>query len=318
MPPSLPSTLSRRAVQQTVSASSIASLTRAFSSTTLCQTNKIPPESPLFINVPTPPMSQAVEDNRPDRFAKKGRLPMPRRIFKRKTYELPKTSPVFLAKSAPLPSNAKSQQPPGSEVEARRREMADMRRRNLSEGIEQLWKRRQETNRERYDRHEKNRRRNVHAMKAPQRADERFTETTIPASVLQTHVPLDPLRMEHALQSKARTEALAARKSEDRKDSIQKLYMSARSFIIDEAALQEEVDRVFRPDTFTSGSTATGTTPTNAWDLWGTPTTVRDMIGEVSRTDSRVLASMQDEGSRTSKRQTKVAEELTGGPMNDA
>jgi hypothetical protein len=318
MPPTLPSALSRRAVQQTVSASSIASLTRAFSSTSLCQANKIPPESPLFINVPTPPMSQAIEDKRPDRFAKKGHLPMPRRIFKRRTYELPKTSPVFLAKSAPLPTSAKSQQPPGSETEARRREMADMRRRNLSEGIEQLWKRRQETERSRREHHEKKRRRNLHAMKAPQRADERFTETTIPASVLQTDVPLDPLRFKHALEAKARTEALAARRSEDRKDALQKLYMSARSFIVDERSLQDEVDRLFRPDTFTSGSTATGTTPTNAWDLWGNPTTVREMIADVSRQDSRVLASMQDEGSRTSKRQTKVAEELTGGPMNDA
>ncbi|KAI4597173.1 hypothetical protein KJ359_004685 [Pestalotiopsis sp. 9143b] len=314
MPPTLPSTLSRRVVQHT----SMGSLTRAFASTSLCQANKIPPESPLFINVPTPPMSQSVEDNRPDRFAQKGHLPMPRRIFKRRTYELPKTSPVFLAKSAPLPTNAKSQQPPTSEHEARRREMAEMRRRNLGEGIEELWKRRVSTDRARRAHHDKKQRRNTHAMNAPQRADERFTETTIPASVLQTHVPLDPMRLEHALEARARTEARAARRSEDRKDAIQKLYMSARSFIVDERALQDEVDRVFRPDTFTSGSTATGTTPVNAWDLWGNPVTVREMIGEVGRTDGRVLSSLQDEGNRTSKRQTKVAEELTGGPMNDA
>ncbi|KAK6062863.1 hypothetical protein SCUP234_06799 [Seiridium cupressi] len=317
MPPAIPSSLSRSAAQS-ASPASIASLSRAFSCTSLRQSTKIPPESPLFINVPTPPLSQAVEDKRPDRFAKKGHLPLPRRIFKRRTYELPKTSPVFLSKSAPLPSNEKSQLPPTSEHEARRREMAEMRRKNLTEGIEELWKRRKTTEKERRKHREAKQFHHRNAMNAPQRHDEAFTETTIPASVLQTKVPQDPLRFEHGLQSKARTEAIMARKSQDRKDALQKLYMSARSFIVDEKALEREVDKVFRPDAFTSGSTATGATPTNAWDLWGSPVTVRAMMGNVLRTDNTVIGASREESSRASQRQTKVAEELTGGPMDDA
>lgn len=317
MPPIIPSALSRRAVQ-CPAASSVTSLTRAFSSTSLRQSNKIPPESPLFINVPTPPLSQAVEDSYPDRFAKKGHLPLPRRIFKRRTDEVPKTSPLFLAKTVPEPTNAKALLPPTSEHEARRRSMAEMRRKNLTEGIDSLWQRRKDTEKARQQHTKAKQWHHRNAMNAPQRDDEAFTETTIPASVLQTHVPQDPLRFERGLQSKARTEAVAARKSQDRKDALQKLYMSARSFIVDEKALYAEVDRLFRPDTFTSGVSSTGTTPTNAWDLWGSPTTVREMMGDVMRTDSRVLNNMQDESSRTSKRQIKVAEELTGGPMDDA
>lgn len=243
---------------------------------------------------------------------------MPRRIFKRRTYEIPKTDPVFLSKSAPLPTNEKSQMPPTSEHEARRRSMADMRRKNLTEGIEELWKRRTETEKARRNRRAAKQSHHRNAMNAPQREDEAFTESSIPASVLQTEVPRDPLRFEHSLQSKARTEAIMARKSQDRKDSLQKLYMSARSFIVDEKALEKEVDRVFRPDTFTGGATSTGTTATNAWDLWGSPVTVRDLMGDVLRTDNRVMNAFQEESSRTSKRQTKVAEELTGGPMDDA
>ncbi|KAH6657947.1 hypothetical protein BKA67DRAFT_202829 [Truncatella angustata] len=317
MPPTIPAALSRRAAQST-SASSVTSLTRAFSCTSIHQSTKIPPESPLFINVPTPPLSQAVEDKRPDRFAKKGHLPLPRRIFKRRTYELPKTSPVFLSKSAPLPTSAKAQLPPASEHDARRREMADMRRKNLTEGIEELWKRRKDTEKARRKHREAKQWHHKNAMNAPQRDDEAFTESSIPAAVLQTHVPQDPLRFEHGLQSKARTDAIVARKSQDRKDALQKLYMSARSFIVDEKVLESEVDKLFRPDTFSSGISETGAIPENAWGYYGKPLTVRELMGDVMRTDNKILNISQEEGSRTSKRQIKVAEELTGGPMDDA
>ncbi|KAI0121075.1 hypothetical protein BJ170DRAFT_600086 [Xylariales sp. AK1849] len=317
MPPAIQRALSRASLPST-SPRGISSLTRAFSSTTLLQTNKIPPESPLYINVPIPPLSQAVEDAKAPRFAHKGHLPPPRRIFKRRTYEIRKTSPTFLAKSAPLPTSAKSQLPPTSESEAWKRRMASVRRKNLEEGITQLWERKKTTDKERLDHRHAKLRHHRNAMMAPQRHDETFTESSIPASVLQTEVPRDPARFERALASQARTNALNELKGQNRKDALQHLYMSARSFIVDEQTLEKEVERLFRPNYFTEGATGSGLVPTNAWDFYGKPQTVQDMMGGVLKTDYRVVMSENEDSSRTTKRQKSVAEELTGGPMDDA
>ncbi|KAI1853057.1 hypothetical protein JX265_012813 [Neoarthrinium moseri] len=326
MPPSIPCALSRRAAQSihgstatataTATATSISSLSRAFSATSLRPTNQIPPESPAFINVPTPPLSQAIEDKKHDRFARKGHLPLPRRIFKRRTYELPKHDPVFLAQSAPAPTSAKSQLPPGSEHEARRRRMAENRRKNFNEGVTELWARKQATDRARLSQQASKLNLNRQQTNKAQRLDERFTETTIPAAVLQTHVPQDPERFDRALASQARTAAIAEAKAQDRKDALQHLYMSARSFIVDEAALEREVDRVFDPAYFSKTLTPSGKTSVNAWDMFGAPSTVRNMMGDVLRTDNKVI-NASDESTRTSKRQRRVAEELTGGPMDE-
>lgn len=192
-----------------------------------------------------------------------------------------------------------------------------MRRKNLAEGIEELWKRRKTTEEASRIHDFTKQRYYQNARNAPRRDDEIFTDISIPASVLQTNVPRDPLRFQRALESKARTEAILARKSQDRKDAIQKLYMTARSFIVDEKALEKEVDKVFRPDTFSSGSTATGLRPENAWDLYGHPTTVQEMMRDLLRSDTKATSAYQEESSRTSKRQAKIAGELTGGPMDD-
>lgn len=319
MSPTLPRALSRATCSRNhPSSASITTLTRAFSATSLRQSTKIPPESPLYINVPTPPLSQAVEDQRPDRWARKGHLPIPRQIFKRQRPDGPdKHSAEFLANSAPLPTSARSQQPPSSEASAFKRRMADVRRRNLTEGIQELWTRKVQTDKERHDHRFAKLRHNHDAMVAPRRPDELFTDSSIPASVLQTEVPRDPARFERALESAARTRSIGELKAQDRKDALQHMYMAARGFIVDEKDLEKEVDRLFRDDFFSESTTGSGRKSMNAWDLYDKPTTVRQMMGDTLRTDNRALIAGQDESDRTVKRQLRVAEELTGGPIDE-
>ncbi|KAH8682663.1 hypothetical protein BX600DRAFT_430529 [Xylariales sp. PMI_506] len=316
-----PSTIIPRALARAHSSSSIhhpiSSLTRAFSATSFASSNRIPPESPAFINVPAPPLSQSVEDQKPARFSQKGHLPIPRRVLKRRTGELSKIDPEFLTKSAPVPTSERSQRAPGSEKEAWRRHMADLRRRNLEEGIQDLWTRKQKVDTEVSQRFQAKVRQHRRARNAPQRDDERFTDTTIPANIMQTVVPLDPARFERALESRARTEGIHVAKSQARKDSLQQLYMAAREFIVDEKDLLAAVEAEFDPNRFADGGSGSGVVAENAWDLYGKPTTVKAMVSEVMRTDHRAVFSMQDESNRTAKRQQRVAEELTGGPMDD-
>lgn len=320
MPPALPSALSRRAATHPVMTPTLnLNLARAFSSTVTLRQGppRIPPESPLYINIPTPPLSQAVEETHPDPLARKGHLPVPRRVFKRRTYEMPKMDPKFLERTTPLPTNAKSQLPPASEQEARRRRLAENRRNNLREGLHDLWERHQTTDAAQRAHTRAKLRHHQAATNAPPRPDEVFTASTVPATVLDTHVPQDPARFERGEESRARTVAIHEAKSRDRRDTLQQLYMAARTFIVDEATFEREVDRLFNNEYFEANVTDTGAMATNAWDLHGKPPTVRDMLSNVMRTDGKVVSSNEGDKDRTVKRQTRIAEELTGGPMDD-
>jgi hypothetical protein len=195
--------------------------------------------------------------------------------------------------------------------------MADVRRRNLDEGIQELWSRKRDTDQEERERRFKKLNQHRDSMLAPQRADEVFTETTIPAAVLQTNVPQDPGRFDRALESVARTDLINASKSQARIDALQHLYMLARDFIVDEKALEAEVERQFRPGFFAEGVSGAGRQSENAWDYYGTPVTVQSMVGDAMRTDRRAVIAGKDEGDRTAQRQLKVAEELTGGPLDE-
>jgi hypothetical protein len=320
MPAALPSALSRRAATHLIMTPARGlNLARAFSSTVTLRQGppRIPPESPLYINIPTPPQSQVVEEQHPDPLAHKGHLPLPRRVFKRRTYELPKTDPSFLERTTPLPTNAKSQLPPTSKHEARRRRLAEIRRTSLRDGLRDLWKRRETTDRAARAHTQAKLRHHQKATNAPPRPDEVFTAPTVPAVVLDTHVPQDPHRFQRGVESLARTEAIQEAKSRARQDSLQQLYMAARTFIVDEATLEREVERLFQPNHFLSSMTESGAVATNAWDLYGKPATVQDMLSNVMRTDSKIINQAQGDDDRTLKRQTRVAEELTGGPMDE-
>ncbi|ORY70279.1 uncharacterized protein BCR38DRAFT_455097 [Pseudomassariella vexata] len=289
-----------------------------FSTTTVRQVTKIPPESPDYINVPKAPLSQSDEvDNKPSPLEYKGHLPIPRPVFRQRNSAVRKADPLFLQKSAPLPTSKKSQREPLSEHEAWERRMAASRRKNLEEGITQLWERKIETENVRDVRNRRKVRRNTEAMNMPKREDEVFTEATIPAVLLETAVSRDPLAFVTARKSRQRTRKLVEKKSDDRQDALQHLYMNARSFIVDEEELNAQIEKLFKDDYFSSVGSSTGYKAQNVWDVPGMPMSVREMLSDVTKTDNKAVDSgIKDDGNRTKKRQKKITEDLTGGPMD--
>ncbi|KAI2627882.1 hypothetical protein GGS26DRAFT_560296 [Hypomontagnella submonticulosa] len=311
MPPLLPkpSLLPRRGATST--------LFRLFSSSTpnYKPQQQIPPESPLFINVPNPPQDQSVEALR-ELKPVKGHLPLPRTVFRQRDGHLKPTTP-WLTRSAPEPTNAKSQLPPKSEIQAWKRRIAASRRENMREGVRALYARKQQFDRRRLAAQSAKLAAHRAAATAPEREDERLTRASINAGTLATTVLPDPQRFERALESQARTAAIAEARSEARRDAIQELYMKARSFIVDEASLEAEVDRLFAEDYWKKmGMSASGYEVRNIWDLDGRPRTVASMVDDMTRTSSTVVQNLETEKTRTLKRQKEVAEELTGGKLD--
>ncbi|RYP13777.1 hypothetical protein DL765_006726 [Monosporascus sp. GIB2] len=277
------------------------------------QPQQIPPESPLFINVPNPPQDQSIEALR-ELKPVKGHLPVPRQVFKHRDAHLKPTAAV-LAKAAPEPSSERSRREPGAEVQAWKRRMAASRRENLGSGLRELWQRKQMLDARRRERSERKLAENRAAATAPEREDDRLTRASVNAKTLATAVLPDPLRFERAKESRARTSEILARKSERRRDAIQELYMNARRFIIDEAALEAEVERAFDP-VLMRGSSATGQEIRNIWDLEGPPDRIGEMLSKVSGASNHLITAFGTPKTQTDKRQKRIAEELTGGTMD--
>ncbi|KAI0410027.1 hypothetical protein F4802DRAFT_543076 [Xylaria palmicola] len=309
----LPRSIATTATQSPCTAPALA---RLFSSTPSALAQRIPPESPSFINVPNPPQDQSIEA-KADLKPVKGFVPVPRRIFAHRDSHQKPTDP-WLARSAPAPSNAKSQAEPASEVQAWKRKMAASRRDNMRSGVRDLWARKQHLDAKRLAARTAKLAANKAAAMAPEREDERLTRSTINAGTLQTAVALDPNRFENALASASRTAAIAADKSELRCDAVQTLYMNARTFIIDEAELEATVSHEFADDHFSRmGASGTGYLIENIWDAQNEPISVADMVKSLRRNHDNLVADLTSEGTRTTRRQQKVAEELTGGKMDE-
>ncbi|KAI1329768.1 hypothetical protein F5Y16DRAFT_365249 [Xylariaceae sp. FL0255] len=290
--------------------------TRLFSSTPISSRLPIPPESPLYINVPNPPQDQSIESLR-DLKPVKGFLPKPRLLFNRKGAHL-KITDTYLSRSSPLPTSKRATtSEPASEIQAWKRKMAVNRRANMRAGIEGLWSRKQKTDSIRAARTAAKVAAHRAAAMAPEREDERLTRSTVNAQTLATKVLLDPERFTRALESRARHEAIESRKSSARRDAIQTLYMNARSFIVSEAALDAHIETEFAADKFTRWGTNNDLTPvSNIWDVNGPPLSVAGMMKDLDRTTPDLLKGYTGDDVRTTSRQKVVAEELTGGKMD--
>ncbi|KAI1361829.1 hypothetical protein F5Y08DRAFT_313726 [Xylaria arbuscula] len=291
-------------------------LTRLFSSTPRPQAQQqIPPESPLFINVPNPPQDQSIEAKREQKPVK-GFIPVPRRIFAhRDSHQKP--TDAWLSQSAPEPTNAKSQMEPASQQQAWKRKMAASRRDNMRSGVRDLWSRKQRLDAKRLANRTQKLAANKAAMLAPEREDERLTRGSINPGTLVTAVALDPERYERALASRERTARIAADKSEVRRDAIQTLYMNARSFIVSESELEAAVASEFADGHFDRlGISRHGYRIQNIWDSENEPISVASMLRELQRSNDTLVADMTSEKTRTDRRQKRVAEELAGGKMD--
>ncbi|KAI1182060.1 hypothetical protein F5B17DRAFT_216924 [Nemania serpens] len=290
-------------------------LTRPFTSTPGLHAQRIPPESPLFINVPNPPQDQSIEARR-ELKPVRGFIPVPRRIFAHRDSHR-KPTDEWLERAAPLPTSPRSREGPRSELEAWKRKMAAGRRENMRLGVRDLWSRKQRLDAARSATRAAKLAANKAAAMAPEREDERLTRGTVNAGTLQTAVALDPQRFERALASAQRTASVADDKSQARCDAVQALYMNARSFIVSEAELEAVVNSEFADDHFDNmGQSGAGFRIQNIWDAHNVPMSVADMLKELQRNSDGLVNDMTSESTRTVRRQKRVAEELTGGKMD--
>lgn len=193
---------------------------------------------------------------------------------------------------------------------------ATARRRNLREGLAELYNRKQLMDHEMATRSAATQARNQRLLYAPMRDDEQFTATSVPQAIQPSvHRGLpDPNREERVAEMRRRTQAEQAARHEVRRNMLHTLYMNARDFITTEAELNKMVDKVFDDkDQFSSGFSD----GENIWNL-GHPETVKTLLGIHNSSDGPRTAVDRTEGYGpvTRRRLNRIAEELTGGKMD--
>ncbi len=320
-----PSTMSLVAfASSTRNASSSSPRARPRRSTSPALTERVPPESPRYVNYPTPP--QAEDIRKPPR---RGHLPVPRDVFHvpmtsaRKKADPAKTAPktdpaAFTAKVAPISQSEARGEAPWSELVAYRRRMADRRRTSLAEGLEGLLSRQQQRKQRERTRQDNVANRNRRAaLFKPEGRDDVLSRSSVLASTAQmTAVIRDPLRHEKQAASAVRTAAVVQAKHEARRDALMDLYHEAGKFIVDEQELEQRVSELFSPDYFRMEGYSHGTIHAeNIWDVVGKPSSLQDMMNSILRTETKLFDSKRTELDRTTTRQKQVAEALTGGKM---
>ncbi len=288
-----------------IAALTVASRTQSFSTSSVRSRVVVPPESPLYITVPTPPQSS--EEKLPP---VRGHLPRPRQIFKQRGgYR--KLDPDFVDRTAPLSHSQLLGRKPKSEVQAQKWELAEARRQSLAEGIKGLWERKSTHDRERFQQSRMRFLRNRRDLRRPDRLDDVFTRATIlGATAKVTEVAPDPSRFELAEKAQEAHATKLAQKSEARQDALAQLYMASSDFIVDEAELEARVNDIFDNPKFVM------TTMDKNESQWGygapiSISNLRRMMEDSNLGDSRD----SKQATLTTTRQKQLAEELTGGKM---
>ncbi|KAH8899196.1 hypothetical protein GQ53DRAFT_741297 [Thozetella sp. PMI_491] len=303
----LPSALSARAMAsipsktRAVAAATVVSSTRYFSSTRVQSRIVVPPESPLYITIPEPPQSSE-ERSAPVR----GHLPRPRQIFRQRG-GMSKLDPDFVERTAPLSKKQLTGDKPKSEVQLRKWEMAEVRRKSLAEGIEGLWERKHTFDLERRRRSQIKFQFNRRAARRPDALDEMLSHSTVlGATSTVTKVALDPNRFQVAEEARQAHAEKMAQKSEARQDALARLYMASADFIVDEAELETKVNDIFDNPKYLN----TALDKTESQWGFGPPiniTQLRKMM-EDTGLDSK-------KSTLATNRQKQLAEELMGGKM---
>lgn len=188
---------------------------------------------------------------------------------------------------------------------------AASRRRNLREGLVELRHRKRLSDRQVAARSAYRRAEHERLIRQPEREDERLTNPTVTQALRpsKTEILADPDHEARVAEKRARVMQKEAEKVEERRNALHSLYMNARGFITSEAQLVAEVNRVFDDlDQWTSAE-AQGH---SVWNL-GTPETVQQKLSKVNRTGRNALDYNRGYAELTAKRETRIADELTGG-----
>ncbi|KAK3987773.1 hypothetical protein QBC44DRAFT_330914 [Cladorrhinum sp. PSN332] len=280
---------------------------RAFSTSTPTASSRppVPPESPKFITVPEP--LQSSETRLPPI---RGHLPVPRTIFPKREGDR-KVSEGYVEAATPKSNAELAGKPPKSTQDERHRLDAASRRAALAAGLKGLWTRKVTTDRRMIRASKKRASDNMKAANAPERLDEVYTRSTVRADTANNFaVQLDPNRFVKANAAKQRHQHILKRKAEARADALAQLYVEAKNFIVDEATLEEKVNKLFRQDT---GFTGFG--GENVWSQEGHPISVRQLQAKMTGESEILVDASKTPQERTAMRQKSVAEELTGGKL---
>ncbi|KAL2216779.1 hypothetical protein M432DRAFT_641674 [Thermoascus aurantiacus ATCC 26904] len=264
---------------------------------------RVGPESPNFIDIPKP-----IQPDLPSKPRVKGTLPVPRELFPARRRDKP--SEAYIAAATPPPSKEPEIQrdDPNAEYNEWRRKMAETRRRNLREGLLELYERKQRTESFMRRRSRAKQARRERILNQPEREDERLTKPSIIQAMMPTKQAVlpDPDREERLARSKARLEAREAKKKAERQDALHTLYVNARNFITTEAQLNAEIERVF-PEGDNPAWRSDHQQGDNIWNL-GVPPTVQSMVNHSKKNEVARWDIIQD-------RVKQLAEAITGGKM---
>ena len=279
----------------------------------------IPPTSPRFIEIPRPKQPQ-----QPFPIIVKGALPIPRPIFPQnpKPGATNKASAEYLADVTPEPIVDKTSLP--STVDPRTAEFvswkarqSEARRRNLRQSLLELSIRKQQKDRFVAARSAKKQANRKALLEAPEREDERLTNP----SVLQSQIPQrhhaipDPNRETRLARKRANVANMEAMRAEHRRAALYNLYVNAGSFITTASQLNATIDKVFDDKSqFTNDSTP----GLNIWNL-GFPETVQQLLRkEEGASGRKAIDSAEGNSGMTKERMRRIAEELTGGRLDDS
>lgn len=275
---------------------------RSISSTA---SRNIGPESPRFVDVP-----QSIQPDLRRKQEVKGTLPVPRELFPLRRPDKP--GKQYLAEATPEPSR------PGPAVEPGhrdfdylewKRQIAIVRRKNLREGLVELFARKQRTARQIAAESARKQAARARILAQPERDDERLTRSSVISAMRVGRgdglLP-DPNREQRVAESKDKVQQRKEIKAEERKDALHTLYINARNFITNEEQLTAELDRAFPAGDNPEWESDAGGGP-NIWNLGPPPTTSALLRRQKSDQDTMWQVEQQ--------RMKKLAEALTGGTI---
>ena len=269
---------------------------------------QIPPESPKFIDVPQPPQQEAFRKREV-----KGVLPVPRQIFPRRRQD--KTSPEYLEAVIPEPRTTRShslnQPSQVKEFLDWKSRLAATRRRNLRDGLRELHRRKEITDRRLAARTAYKQAEHERRIHEPEREDERLTNPSIIKAMIPGYMGMlqDPDRDARVARKRMNFMAKENEKMEERRNALHSLYMNARGFIVTESELNARVDEVFDDPFYRRNPDR------SVWDKDGFPISVQRMIADANKSAGKAIAQSSGYAQITRDRVQRIAEELTGGKM---
>ena len=236
-----------------------------------------------------------------------------------------KATPKYLAAVTPDPVERNHSHLKGEKLEyvTWKARQAELRRRNLREGLVELQHRKEQITQILTDRQKRHQKRNMTRRYAPEKEDVRLTSPSVLQSSLPKRQQLQPtLQDQSQFEQAARTARvqanLAKKKSltkEDKRDLLHTLYVNAGDFSTTEAQLEEKIKQAFDDMDQFKTDVKDGM---NIWNL-GVPETTRELVTRFGRrAESNKAVDAADANEQVTKERVKrIAELLTGGKIED-